>query len=305
MRKDTPACSSYRVRAVESRYPAEPQPLRPGCERMSRRYQSFEMGLPPFRGAVRQIILFSTAVYVVLLLLLAFAPGFGQAAFALGLLQPDKVLHGQVWQLVTYAFMYSDPLAFILSLVGIYFIGSAVEDQVGSRRFYGLFFGSLILAGVLGVALSLTGVLAHGAAAGSGAAANAILMVFYLLNRGAPIMLFPIPIQIPIKWVVVGIAAIETAYLLLSHFALQFCVVLLGLAAGYVWYTFFLKRGVSIGLSERVYGLRNAYYRWKRRRAARKFQVYMRKHDRNVYFDEYGNYKPPDDKRDDRGGWVN
>jgi len=272
---------------------------------MSRRYQSFEMGLPPFRGAVRQIILFSTAVYVVLLLLLAFAPGFGQAAFALGLLQPDKVLHGQVWQLVTYAFMYSDPLAFILSLVGIYFIGSAVEDQVGSRRFYGLFFGSLILAGVLGVALSLTGVLAHGAAAGSGAAANAILMVFYLLNRGAPIMLFPIPIQIPIKWVVVGIAAIETAYLLLSHFALQFCVVLLGLAAGYVWYTFFLKRGVSIGLSERVYGLRNAYYRWKRRRAARKFQVYMRKHDRNVYFDEYGNYKPPDDKRDDRGGWVN
>ena len=162
---------------------------------MSPRYSSSEMGLPTFRGAVRQIILFSTAVYVVLLLLLAFAPGFGQAAFALGLLQPDKVLHGQVWQLVTYAFMYSDPLAFILSLVGIYFIGSAVEDQVGSRRFYGLFFGSLVLAGVLGVALSLTGVLAHGAAAGSGAAANAILMVFYLLNRGAPIMLFPIPIQ--------------------------------------------------------------------------------------------------------------
>jgi hypothetical protein len=31
----------------------------------------------------------------------------------------------------------------------------------------------------------------------------------------------------------------------------------------------------------------------------------MRKHDRNVYFDEYGNYKPPDDKREDKGGWVN
>src|SRR5204863_6060142 len=136
MRKDTPACSSYRVRAVESTYPAEPQPLRPGCERMSPRYSSSEMGLPTFRGAVRQIILFSTAVYVLLLLLLAFAPAFGEAAFALGLLQPDKVFHGQVWQLVTFAFMYSDPLAFILSLVGIYFIGSAVEDQVGSQRFY-------------------------------------------------------------------------------------------------------------------------------------------------------------------------
>jgi membrane associated rhomboid family serine protease len=239
---------------------------------MSPRYSSSEMGLPRFRGAVRQIILFSTAVYVLLLLLLAFAPAFGEAAFALGLLQPDKVFHGQVWQLVTFAFMYSDPLAFILSLVGIYFIGSAVEDQVGSQRFYGLFFGSLIVAGALGAALSRTGVLAQGSAAGSGAAANAILMVFYLLNRGAPIML----------------------------------LVLLGLAAGYLWYTFFLKRGVAVGISERVYGLRNAYYKWKRRRAARKFQVYMRKHDRNIYFDEYGNYKPPDDKRDDgRGGWVN
>jgi len=273
---------------------------------MSPRYQSFEMGLPPFRGAVRQIILFSTAVYIVLLLMMAFVPDLGRAAFAWGTLQPDKVLHGWVWQLVTYPFMYLDPIAFLLSLVGIYFIGSAVEDQVGSQRFYGLFFGSLIVAGAAGVGLSLTGTIAQGMAIGSGAAADAILMVFYLLNRGAMIMLFPIPMQIPVKWVVVGIAAIETAYLLLTHFSLQLCVILLGLGAGYLWYMLFLRRGVSINFSERIYGLRNSYYRWKRRRAAKKFQVYMRKHDRTVYFDEYGNYKPPDDKREDeRGGWVN
>lgn len=273
---------------------------------MSPRYQSFEMGLPPFRGAVRQIILFSTAVYITLVLMLAFAPELGQTAFVVGTLQPDKVLHWWLWQLVTYPFMYADPIQFLLSLVGIYFIGSAVEERIGAQRFYGLFFGSLIVAGAIGVALSRTGTIAQGAAAGSGAAADAILMVFYLLNRGAPIMLFPIPIQIPVKWIVVGIAAIETAYLLLTHFSLQFCVILLGLGAGYLWYVLFLRRGVSVNLSERLYGLRNAYYRWKRRRAAKKFQVYMRKHDRNVYFDEYGNYKPPDDKRnDDRGGWVN
>lgn len=273
---------------------------------MSPRYQSFEMGLPPFRGAVRQIILFSTAVYIALLLMAAFAPELGQAAFAVGTLQPDKVLHGWVWQLVTFPFMYLDPIAFLLSLVGIYFIGSAVEEQIGSQRFYGLFFGSLIFAGAIGVGLSRIGTIAQGAAVGSGAAADAILMVFYLLNREAPIMLFPIPIQIPIKWVVVGIGAMETAYLLLTHFSLQFCVILLGFAGGYLWYVIFWRRGVSVNLSERIYGFRNAYYRWKRRRAAKKFQVYMRKHDRNVYFDEYGNYKPPDDKRDDeRGGWVN
>jgi membrane associated rhomboid family serine protease len=264
------------------------------------------MGLPPFRGAVRQIILASTAIYIVLLLLQAFAPDAAGIVYLLGELRPEAIRHGWLWQFATYAFMYRDPLDFVLSLVGIYFIGGAVEDQIGWGRFYGLFFGSLIFAGVAGYGLSLTGVIAQGPAIGSGAAADAILMVFYLFNRNAPIMLFPIPIQIPVKWIVVGIAALETAYLLLYHFALQFCVVLLGLMGGYLWFMLFARRRTSIGISERIYGLRNAYYRWKRRRAAKKFQVYMRKHDRNVYFDEYGNYKPPDDKRDDgRGGWVN
>jgi membrane associated rhomboid family serine protease len=273
---------------------------------MPPRNQSFEMGLPRFRGAVRQIIIASAIIYVALLLLLSFAPSIGAAVFELGVLRAERIHQGWLWQFVTYAFMYQDPLDFVLSRVGIYFIGTAVEDQIGTQRFYGLFLGSLVLAAVAGFALSLTGVIAQGPALGSGAAADAILMVFYLLNRNAPIMLFPIPIQIPVKWIVVGIAAIETAYLLLSHFALHFCVVLLGLAAGYLWYALFLRRGLSLGISERIYGMRNAYYRWKRRRAAKKFQVYMRKHDRNVYFDEYGNYKPPDDKRDDgRGGWVN
>jgi membrane associated rhomboid family serine protease len=268
------------------------------------------MGFPPFRGAVRQIILASVAIYVVILLLVAFAPAAGQALLTLGILDPAHIRQGWVWQFVTYAFMYVDPLQFALSLLGVYFLGGAVEDSIGSARFYGLFFGSLILSGLAGVALSLLpgGVIAHGEAMGSGAAANAILMVFYLLNRGAPIMLFPIPIQIPVKWIVLFTAAIEVAYLLLSHFALFYFVLLLGLGAGYVWYTLFLTRRSKLQISERYFALRNHYYRWKRRRAARKFEVYMRDHNRTVTFDEHGNYIPPEDDKKNGGsksGWVN
>ena len=64
--------------------------------------------------------------------------------------------------------------------------------------------------------------------------------------------------------------------------------------------------------SEGLYGIRNSYYRWKRRRAARKFEVYMREHKREDYFDQYGNFKEPEEKRrgkveDDnsKGPWVN
>jgi membrane associated rhomboid family serine protease len=275
------------------------------------RNTSFEMGLPPFRGAVRQIIIASVAIYVVLLLLMSFAQPAGQTILTLGILNPAHVRQGWVWQFITYPFMYEDPIAFLMSLLGVYFLGSAVEERIGSAAFYGLFFGSVVLSAIAGFALSFTGVVAQGSALGSGAAANAILMVFYLFNRGAPIMLFPIPIRIPVKWIVLFTAAIETAYLLLSHFALFYFILLLGLGAGYIWYVAFLAPRTSLGFTERIYAMRNEYYRWKRRRAARKFEVYMRKHNRTVEFDEHGNYIPPEDTGTDKknggskSGWVN
>ena len=268
------------------------------------------MGFPPLRGAVRQIILASAAIYVFILLTVAFYHPLAEKILTQGILDPDRVRAGAIWQFVTYPFMYVDPIQFVLSLLGIYFLGWAVEGRIGYGRFYGLFFGSTILAGLAGFALSAApGHLAQGTVMGSGAAANAILMVYYLFNRGAPIMLFPIPVQIPVKWIVLFVAGIEVAYLLLNRFALYYWVLLLGLGAGYVWYGLFLTRKNAIGISEKYFSLRNSYYRWKRRRAARKFEVYMRDHDRTVSFDEHGNYIPPEDSDKKNGGsksgWVN
>jgi membrane associated rhomboid family serine protease len=266
------------------------------------------MGLPPFRGAVRQIILSCVAIYIFILLLLAFVPGVGNAVLEIGMLQSEHVRHGWLWQLVTYPFMAEDPWAFALSLIGIYFLGPSVEDRLGYGRFYTFFFGSVVCSGAAGVLLSFTNVLAHGAAFSVAAATNAIFMVFYLFNPDAPMLAFFV-LQIPIKWLLLLFAAIETAYLLLSHFSMFYCVALSGFGIGYLWYSLFLTRRTTIGISERYYGLRNSYYRWKRRRAARKFEVYMRDHDRTVTFDEHGNYIPPEDVDKKNGGsksgWVN
>ncbi|HEY7616124.1 MAG TPA: DUF1751 domain-containing protein, partial [Terriglobales bacterium] len=66
---------------------------------------------------------------------------------------------------------------------------------------------------------------------------------------------------------------------------------------------------LQFSLSESLYGIRNSYYRWRRRRAARKFEVYMREHNRTVMFDEHGNYIPPEESEKKNGGsksgWVN
>ena len=90
-----------------------------------------------------------------------------------------------------------------------------------------------------------------------------------------------------------------------------------GLLFGYIWLKFVPRRGLGFAGSERLYGMRNSYYRWKRRRAARKFEVYMRKHDRHDYkhedyFDEFGNFRDPSARDlpkkgngDSRPPWVN
>jgi len=273
---------------------------------MARR-SATEFGFPPFVGAVRQIIIASTAFYVVILLLEAFAPRYAGLIVAVGSLAPEFVKNGWIWQLVTYPFISQDPWQFLISLSGIYFLGPAVEARIGHRRFLAFFFGSVVISALIGVAVSFTGI-GQGSAFSMIAPANAMLMAFYLFSPDAPIMAFFV-LQIPIKWLVVLFAALETAYLLLSHFHLFYCVALAGFGAGYIWYTLFLTRKSTVGISEKYFGLRNQYYRWKRRRAARKFEVYMRDHDRTVTFDEHGNYIPPDDADKKNGGsksgWVN
>jgi hypothetical protein len=61
------------------------------------------------------------------------------------------------------------------------------------------------------------------------------------------------------------------------------------------------RKGFSFLFSEKFYALRNQYHRWKRRRAARKFEVYMRSQGRTVRFD--GNGRQLDEDPDDKKRW--
>ena len=54
---------------------------------------------------------------------------------------------------------------------------------------------------------------------------------------------------------------------------------------------------VEFAASESWFGLRNSYYRAKRRRAAKKFTVYMKKQGKDVNLDPSGRYVDPDGNR--------
>jgi membrane associated rhomboid family serine protease len=60
----------------------------------------------------------------------------GRAAFA----------RGEVWQLVTALFVHLHPVAFFFDIIGLWWVGAALEREVGRARFLALFFLSAVLA---------------------------------------------------------------------------------------------------------------------------------------------------------------
>jgi hypothetical protein len=123
--------------------------------------------------------------------------------------------------------------------------------------------------------------------------------------------MFPLPVAIRMKYLVGILAFIALISALGSAGDTANVAHLSGLLFGYLYIRFVPRRGLTFAFSEAGYGFRNRMHRWKLNRSKKKFQVYMKKHghDPKEYFDEYGNFRPPDerDKKDggSKGGWVN
>src|SRR5260370_18676128 len=115
------------------------------------------IGFPRFSGAVRTVILASTAIYIAIVLLWAVRQPWASAILAAGGLSPESVRHGWVWQLVTYGFVELDPRNFLFTMLGVFFLGSAVQGPIGPLAFLNLFFTFLIAAPLVACLLSWAG----------------------------------------------------------------------------------------------------------------------------------------------------
>jgi len=139
----------------------------------------------------------------------------------------------------------------------------------------------------------------------------AIFMAVAILFGDQEVYMFPFPISIRLKYLVGILAFVALVGALGDAGATANIAHLSGLLFGYLYLKFVPRRGFLFAFAEASYGVQNRYHRWKRRRAGKKFQVYMRKHNQDPkdYFDEYGNFRPPDDKPKknggSKGGWVN
>lgn len=276
-----------------------------------RRSREMTLSFPPFTKAVTWLLAINTGIFLLLELFAYTIPDIVRFVFNDFGLLPRLVVHGWIWQLVTYSFIHVGFMHWFGNMIGIWMFGAAFEGSWGTRRFLELYG-----FGVIGAALT-TIALSYGHALGSpdqltvGASGGvfAILIAFGMVFGENEIMLIPFPFTIKAKYFVAILIVVTLALAIGGGGSVAYVAHLGGLFFGYLYVKFVPAKGLNIGgsFSERMYGIRNNYYRWKRRRAARKFEVYMRKHGETPgRFDEFGNYIPPDEKKGNgKSGWVN
>lgn len=263
------------------------------------------MNFPDFRGFTRTIILWNLGIYFALLVIGSLWRFLALDIARHIVLFPHAVLRGEIWQLVTYSFVHQGLLATALELLSLWFLGSFLETTHGSRWLAEIYFTSVIGAGISAVLLSLVMPQIATGLTGAYGGIFGLLIAFAVLYGDMEFMMFPFPMLIKAKYLAAVYLLIATASFFLSD---KFYAIsqLGGALAGYLYIKFAPRRGFAMGFSESYFNLRNNYFRWKRRRAARKFEVYMRKQNRDVHFDSEGRYIDPDSRRNpnDRS-WMN
>jgi membrane associated rhomboid family serine protease len=267
------------------------------------------LSLPAFTGVTRKLILANVAAFFALALLHWVSPGLGELLRYHLLLEPLAVAHGEIWQLATYSFLNEGILGILFGMLTLWFTGSILEASYGGRWLGELYAASVLGGALLASAISFThifglrpDVVAIGAWSGIFGLMVAIAMLF-----GDQEFLLWFVLRIKAKYMVAIYILIAIAVLLKQADNFNAMLQLSGAFCGFLYVRFAPRRGIAFGFSERYFSLRNGYYRWKRRRAARKFEVYMRKQNREVHFDKDGRYVDPDNLRKDPNDkrWMN
>jgi hypothetical protein len=259
---------------------------------------------PEFRGATRRLILANLGAFFAILIANLAASDATAALVNHLVFRPDLFVHGELWQPLTYSFIHP-PGAIIgtaLELVSLWFMAGFLEQMHTPSWVTGLYASSVL--GTAGAALAIYAVSGTLGATQDpaplygcfGGIFGMLVAIGVLYGDMEFLLFFTIGIKARHMAMLYGLITIAMLFTQQRMYAFA---QLGGALAGVLFLKLAPRRGITFAFSEKLYGVRNRYYRWKRRRAARKFEVYMRSKGRTVRFDGQGRQldEDPDDKK--------
>jgi membrane associated rhomboid family serine protease len=228
-----------------------------------------------FPPGLKWLLIVNTAVYVLGFLF----PALERQLWTLFALNAESAVHGVgipfIWQVFTYMFLHGGIWHLLFNMLTLWFFGTQLERDWGTRRFLKYYFYCGIAAGVcvLLVNIAIGDWVSH--TIGASGAIFGILVAFGVLYPNQTVLMsFLFPIKA--KYMVMIYAGIELLMTFGPNTGVSTIAHLGGMAFGYVYLKGRLPR-----LKMPDFG--GAYRQWKIQRAKRKFQVYMRKHGRGPW----------------------
>ena len=225
-----------------------------------RRGTTMSLSFPPFTPAVKQLLVANGAVFLLVAAVGAFTTS-GLDAWVyhyFGLVPQLAILHGWIWQLVTYSFIHAGILHILFNLLALWMFGAQLEMDWGYSLFMQFYFFCVIGAAITTCIVAFTGLLGASPlvpTVGASGGIYGILVAFGILHGDSEIMLFPIPFMIKARYFVIGLIALAMYGALSSAHTLgqstAYMAHLGGGLFGYLFLKFVPRRGFGFLTSER------------------------------------------------------
>ena len=153
------------------------------------------------------LVAFHSAAMIAATLLLASGHGAWLEILAYS---STAVAHGQIWRLVTYAFVATPDIWFLFEMLMLYYFGKEVENGLGWQRFGILYAGLIMLGPLLLQAFGNAGI--PQVSTGAQEVDFAIFAAFVAMHPNAQFFF-----GMAARWVFVALLAISSLQLLAAH----------------------------------------------------------------------------------------
>ena len=223
-------------------------------------------GLPP---AIRWLLIANVTIF----LFIFFAGRSLADLLPLLILTPSQVVtRGFIWQLATHMFVHVDVLGTVWLLLALWMFGTQFEQSWGTRKFLQFYFLCGVGSGVLIVVAQYLFGNPQAPMMTCSAAIYGLLLVTALVNpEGTALFSFVIPMKM--THLVMLIVAIGFLFAFRSgNTTGELAQMFGGLLMAYM----FVKSSSRTRFAPMA-ALKDSYREWKRERAKRKFQVYLKK----------------------------
>lgn len=169
----------------------------------------------PTASMLSKVILVTAVVYVLQIILKA-SSGNSVVTEWLQLNGNDLLFRGQIWRLITYAFVHDvqSPLHIVMNMITLYSVGRILTNLVGEREFLFFYLTSAVFAGICSVAFyTLMGM--HPGILGASGAVYAVFCVVAMHYPRQKVLLFgALPIEM--RWLLAAFVAMDAVPMLMN-----------------------------------------------------------------------------------------